>query len=147
MNPIYSELKLMTQINIENPMLLNSKLLSSKKLEINSKIMHLVLPSTNNLKKVDFFPKRLLGQSLKHMVKCFKEVLTLNPVFFSLVNIETLDPEYIHRFNNNKSISEEEIKLYTENYEKSVDLICHLLSDKVDCLDFGKKFWSLSDLN
>ena len=130
------------------PMLLNSKLLSAKVLEIDSKILHLVLPQTKNLEIIpQFFPKRMLGQSLKHMVNCCKEDLIKNPVFFSLINTETLDEEFIKRFENNKTISEEDISKYKMNYDKSLELINRLLSDKLSGLDFGKKFWNLDDLN
>jgi hypothetical protein len=139
---------MMTQVNIENAMLLNSKLLSAKILEIDSKIFHLMLPHTKNLEAVpNFLPKRMLGQSLKHMVNCCKEDLIKNPVFFSLINIDTFDKEYLHRFENNKTIPQEDIEKYKANYNQSIELINKLLSSKLSGLDFGKKFWSLEDLN
>jgi hypothetical protein len=138
----------MTEINIENSMILNSKLLATNKLKVESKIIHLVLPSTSNIKNIPgFHPKRLLGNSLKHMVNCSKQTLEKNPVFFSLVSIETYDKSFINRFENNISIPKEENQIYGLNYDKSIDLISCLLSDKLDPLEFGKKFWSLNDLN
>lgn len=139
---------MMTQVNIENAMLLNSKLLSAKILEIDSKIFHLKLPQTKNLEAVpNFLPNRMLGQSLKHMVNCCKEDLIKNPVFFSLINIDTFDNEYQHRFENNKTIPTEDLEKYKTNYTQSIMLINKLLSNKLSGLDFGKKFWSLDDLN
>jgi hypothetical protein len=136
----------MTQTNIENAMILNSKLLSSKRLEIDSKIFHLVLPSTKILDNIpSFAQKRMLGQSLKHLVNCCKEDLIKNPVFFSLITIQTLDQIYLKRFENNETLTKEEIQFFNDNYNKSIDLICYLLSDKISGLDFGKKFWNLDD--
>ncbi len=138
----------MTQINTENSMILNSKLISNKVLEIDSKIFHFVLPQTSNLKVIpNFAPKKILGQSLKHLVNCCKEDLIKNPVFFSLISIETLDDGYIKRFEITETIAQEEIKLLRENYDKSIELICKLMDKKLSGLDFGKKFWSISDLD
>lgn len=136
----------MTQINIENSMILNSKLILKNRLEIDSKIIHFQLPSFKSLEKIpNFYPKKMLGSALKHMVSCCKEDLIKNPVFFSLVSIDTIDEAYQKRFINNKTITEENLKNLKENYNKSVDMITYLLNDKLSGLDFGKKFWTLED--
>lgn len=137
----------MTQINVENAMILNSKLIGSKKLLIDSKIFHFDLPITTNILGIENYqPKRILANSLMHMVNCCKEDLKMNPVFFSLININTLDKIFLDKFQENQSIPNEEIMSLKNNYEKSQDLIVKLLDKSISGLDFGKKFWNLSDL-
>jgi hypothetical protein len=138
----------MTQTNIEGPMLLNSSIVKNNLIEINSKVLHLLLPSVSNfktIKEINFHPHRMMAQSLKHMVKCFKEDLIKNPIFFSLIKISTLDQSFIERFENNKTIPNEELEIYKKNYDKSLDFLCYLLSNKVDSLEFGKKLWDLQE--
>lgn len=136
----------MTQTNIENSMILNTKIIASKKLEINSKILHFIFPTPSNLNKIpEFYPRRLLGQSLKNMVKVSKEELTKTPVFFSLADIETFDNIYLKRFENNETIPKEELEKYINNYQNSLNLVGNLLSNQVESLEFGKKFWNLRD--
>lgn len=145
--PVYHELREMTKTNIENAMILNSKLLKSKNLEIDSKIFHFILPMTSNIKNlVNFYPNKLLGNSLKHMVNCCKDDLKINPVFFSIIDIQTLDYIYINRFENNETITNQELIDLKNNYSKSIDLISKLLDAKLSGLDFGKKFWKLTDI-
>jgi hypothetical protein len=138
----------MIQTNIENPMHLNSRLISRNKVEIGAKILHYLAPTTSNIKNLpDFFPLRMFSQSMKHMIKCMKEDLTKNPVFFSLLKAQSFDEEYLNRFENNKTIPQDEIDEFRNNYENTVELINCLLSDKLEGHDFAKKFWDLNDLN
>jgi hypothetical protein len=148
--PSFSEFKEMIQVNIENAMILNSKLIGSKCLEIDSKIFHLLLPVTSNIKSIPNFShfnqKKILGMSLKHMVNCCKEDLIKNPVFFSMIDIQTLDEIFLQRFEINETIPKEELEEYKKNYQRSIDLLVKLMDSKLSGLDFGKKFWNLSDL-
>ncbi len=131
-------------------MILNSKLIGSKSLEIDSKIFHFLLPVTSNIKNIPnlshFNLKKMLGLSLKHMVNCCKEDLKQNPVFFSMIEINTFDEVFLQRFEINETITKEELEEYRKNHNKSLDLINKLLDNSLSGLDFGKKFWNLSDL-
>jgi hypothetical protein len=88
----------------------------------------------------------MLGLSLKHMVNCCKEDLKQNPVFFSMIEINTFDEVFLQRFEINETITKEELEEYRKNHNKSLDLINKLLDNSLSGLDFGKKFWNLSDL-
>ncbi len=138
---------MMIQTNTESPMLLNSRLIGKNKIEIGSKILHLFIPITSNLKNLpEFFPQRLFSQSMKHMVKCLKDELVKNPVFFSLLKCQTFDDQFFMRFEFNKTIPKEEIDQYKKNYDTSIELVRYLMSDKIEGLEFAKKFWELNDL-
>src|SRR5687767_1632478 len=103
----------MTKVNIESPMILNSKLIQANKLAIDSKVIHLELPLTENLKKIkEYNPNQLLSQSLNHMIKCLKTDLAKNPVFFSTAKIKSMDSIYMERFENNNTISFESLSGY-----------------------------------
>jgi hypothetical protein len=126
-------------------MLLNSHLYSNNKILINGKIIHLVMPTASNLLIPGFFPKKLAGQSLKNMIISMREKLKINPVFFSLVNLNSFDNLYHEMFEYNNSIPIDEINTYKKNYEKNVDFIVKLLS--IDSVEFGKKIWDIEKDN
>lgn len=131
----------MTRINLEHSMLLNSYIVNNQKLLINSKIIHLLMPSSSNLAIAGFLPKKLAGQSLKNMIISMREKLKVNPVFFSLVNLSSFDKMYSDMFEYNNSIPIEEIQNYRDNYDKNLDFIVDIL--KIDSLEFGKKIWNV----
>jgi hypothetical protein len=136
----------MIQTNIENSALLNGLLISNKLIEINSKIFHFVWPIPKNLNNIlEFNPNKILNNSLKHTVHVLNKRLKENPVFFSLIKNKTFDLSFIEDLENKELIDVEEIKLYKDNYYKSIDMITHLLSNKVEGLDFGKKFWDADE--
>jgi hypothetical protein len=134
----------MLKTNIENAMKLNGILLAKNKLMINSLVLHLVPPVTKNLLIDDFSPNKLLGQSLKNLVSTQKEVLKKNPVFFCLAKIGTFDKSYRKMFMHNGTLKADELERYTNNYEKSLDLIKKLV--EMDPLIAAKSIWDVEKI-
>jgi hypothetical protein len=136
----------MIQTNIENTALLNGLLISNKLIEINSKIFHFVWPIPKNINNIpEFNPNKILSNSLKHTVYVLNPRLKENPIFFSLIKNKTFDLSFIEELEKKGLLEVDEIKRYKDNYYKSIDMITHLLSDNVNSLDFGKKFWDVDE--
>lgn len=138
----------MIKTNIENPIHLNSTLIGRGKIEIGSKILHILNPTTSNLKNIpEFFPQRLFSQSIKHMVKCLKDDLVKNPVFFSLLKSQSFDEDFLKKLEYNETIPKGEIDEYRKHYKSTLDLIVYLMSNKIEGMEFANKFWDVNDLN
>jgi hypothetical protein len=125
-------------------MKLNGSLILKNKLLINSKISHLIPPVASNVKNIDnFYPNKLIGQSIKNLVNSYRESLKLNPVFFSLIQIRTFDKLYMDMFKNNLTINSSELNSYLQNYNKSIDFIKTILSK--DSVEAAKSIWDINN--
>jgi hypothetical protein len=133
----------MLRTNVENSMRLNALLMGQEKLLINSRVLHLVPPVTSNLSS-DFYPNKIIGQSIKNFIMNQKEKLKITPVFFSLIKIGTFDKSFSDMFRYNNSLDEKELQKYEANKEKSLDLIKKVM--KMDHVEAAKNIWDVEKI-
>lgn len=148
-NPIietkYEELRLMTKINIEIPMLLNSKLVKNNYLEKNAKVLQFLFPIPENIKSVNHFNSyKLISDSFKHMILCLREDLSKNPVFFALCKIRILEKVSLEILKE-KNLLDDEVINTLYSIDTAAKFVEYLLSDKVDPYKFGSSIWDIND--
>ena len=135
----------MTRINIEIPMILNSKLVKNKNFDNNAKILHFLFPIPENLKNIpNFNAYKMVSESFKHMILCLREDLAKNPVFFALCKIRFFEEYYIQILKE-KNLLDSETMNTLYNVDSAAKFINYLLSNKVDPYKFGATFWDIND--
>ena len=135
----------MIKINIESPMILNSKLVKSSNFEKNAKVLQFLFPITENIKTIPQFNSyKMISDSFKHMILCLSEDLAINPVFFALSKIRFLEQNYINILKD-KNLLNQELMNTLYNCDSVINYIEFLLSEKVDPYKFGANIWDIED--
>mmetsp|Transcript_21256 Transcript_21256/g.22041 ORF Transcript_21256/g.22041 Transcript_21256/m.22041 type:complete len:328 (+) Transcript_21256:7-990(+) len=142
----FSEIKRVSQVNIDNPLILNSVLLSRPELLMQDKtnIFHLFPQKPFNIEKY-YKPNKMFSNLFLNLSMRFNKTITEKNIYFGLLELRTIEKEYssllkslyLEEDSHEGMIREEDLKelkekvlMYEEFYDEALNLLVYVCSSE-----------------